>query len=471
MKALLALVAALAITSAPPAYAQGGMGLQDYLEQVKAGHQGYKGAESKAAGAAQRTEEGALQFAPAAYTEVVHVNDQREPTNTFSGDQTTANKLSIGLSQNTSFGLNGKVYYSTTQTEISGIDPNILPNNKFSDSSLNVEFTQSLWKNGFGRDNRLQMQAAEATAQAAAKTESYAARTILSDAENVFWRLAAAQEQVRIQTESYDRSKKIADWQKKRASQNLSDDADLLQALAALKMRELELKNATNERRLALKAFNEMRSKPDTTEVGPLPLPNVDVIIALKLPNRAPERADLAAARLSLDASKATMEISREKQKPTLDLFGTASMNGKDPEYSEASSESFAGKYPYYTVGLRLSVPLTRGIINSSREGYAKEIAGAQLSYEQKKYDNQNQWEELVQKLADAKERLKVITELEQAQKLKFEAERKRQSQGRSTSYQIFLFEQDYLNAQLSRVQAAALVLTTYSQIKTFEVK
>jgi hypothetical protein len=59
--------------------------------------------------------------------------------------------------------------------------------------------------------------------------------------------------------------------------------------------------------------------------------------------------------------------------------------------------------------------------------------------------------------------------ELEDAQKLKFNAERKRMQEGRSTTYQIFLFEQDFLNAQLGRIQAMAQVLDVLTNMKAYE--
>lgn len=56
-----------------------------------------------------------------------------------------------------------------------------------------------------------------------------------------------------------------------------------------------------------------------------------------------------------------------------------------------------------------------------------------------------------------------------QFEKLKYE--RDRLKQGRTSTYQILLFEQDYINAKLMRVQNASELITLLSQISLYDGK
>ncbi|HAN03948.1 MAG TPA: TolC family protein, partial [Elusimicrobia bacterium] len=57
---------------------------------------------------------------------------------------------------------------------------------------------------------------------------------------------------------------------------------------------------------------------------------------------------------------------------------------------------------------------------------------------------------------------------IEEAQRAKLEYEKQRLKEGRTTTYQVLTFEQDYTNAQYTRVSAAAQVLSTLANLKLY---
>jgi outer membrane protein TolC len=57
---------------------------------------------------------------------------------------------------------------------------------------------------------------------------------------------------------------------------------------------------------------------------------------------------------------------------------------------------------------------------------------------------------------------------MESAQRAKLENERVRLRQGRATTYQVLLFEQDYSQAQVSRVMTATELLSLKTQLKLY---
>lgn len=237
--------------------------LSQYLEEVKQAHSGYKGAVEKSKGSAGRSDEGALLYSPNAFAETKYADDQRVTSSPVSqGLESKSQSLSVGVSKQTSFGMQSKLYYAVQNMSLDGPQSTALPDKKFYDSSLNLEVSQPLWKNGFGEDLKAQEKQIALSAKASSMGEQFAAKQILIMAEKAYWRLAIAEEQLKVQNQSYDRAKKITNSQEDRSKRNLIDNSDLLQARAALKMRELDLKAATNESRLALKAFNDLRGQP-----------------------------------------------------------------------------------------------------------------------------------------------------------------------------------------------------------------
>ena len=93
----------------------------------------------------------------------------------------------------------------------------------------------------------------------------------------------------------------------------------------------------------------------------------------------------------------------------------------------------------------------------------------AQLGLAQKQYEEQVQWEDLTEKLKDAKERFQLAEVMETAQSEKLTYERQRLKQGRTTTYQQLLIEQEYTLSSLLKVRAAFEALQIRAQMKLYE--
>ena len=90
------------------------------------------------------------------------------------------------------------------------------------------------------------------------------------------------------------------------------------------------------------------------------------------------------------------------------------------------------------------------------------------LSFKKKKFDQDTEWKSLQKKLELIRQRLNLAKEVKEAQWVKLDNERKRQLNGRSTTFQVFSFEQEYLAAQLNLVQIETTALILLAQEKTF---
>ena len=113
-------------------------------------------------------------------------------------------------------------------------------------------------------------------------------------------------------------------------------------------------------------------------------------------------------------------------------------------------------------------MPLDFWTASDVKEGYEKEAIGAEMKHQRKLFEQEQEWASLNKKLLEAQKRLSLATNYEDAQRAKYEYERIRHSKGRSTTFYVLQFEQDYALAQVNRLKAQTEVLGLVAQMKTF---
>jgi outer membrane protein TolC len=291
---------------------------------------------------------------------------------------------------------------------------------------------------------------------------------ILAQAESVYWRLVLARDSVRVAKDTLERQLKLRDWNANRVKMQLADRSDYLQSEAVVEARRLELRGAEDEERAAARAFNSLRSL-DSDEV-PEKLQSLvgTELDRLSPPARAQFREDVLAAEQQARLQEASAEIGRERNKPQLDFYAALSTNGRDVVQGSAINESFTLQRQNNTVGLRFVAPLNFGATSDAREGYARERQAASTNLERRRFEQEREWQDLSRRFEDAKARLKLARTYESAQREKLNHERDRQRRGRTTTFQVLMFEQDYSMAQLAHLQAQAQLLQILTQMKTF---
>lgn len=463
---------AVAFTAAP-AWSAEQLSLDAYLAAVTGSHQGIQASSELSEAASLRSSEGRLLLAPFIFGSATYVNDQRPAISDFSPDKTVTRNFTLGVSKLTTFGLETKLYYNLTGATITYPPSFAAITGGSSQSgylgSPVLEVTQSLWKNGFGRGTRANQELLQAQALATSFIESYRVKASLAEAENAYWRLALAREAVLVQKESLERAQRIRDWNQRRVNLQLADRADLLQAEAALKLRQLELQGSLDEERAAARAFNTLRSIDGDVVDEAVSRIDSPALWKTTPPDRAPLRADVKAAEQGMRVAENSAKLSLERVSPTVDIFGSLALNGLGRDLGEGVSNSFTVDEPTATVGVRFSAPFDLGATFDTRDGYRRELRAAELNYRRKVFDQDREWHDLTSKFAESKARLELAEAIEQAQRQKLNHEKERQSRGRTTTYQVLLFEQDFASSQLARVRAQGDILRLIAQMKTFQ--
>jgi outer membrane protein TolC len=443
--------------------------LKDYVGQVNKQNQAVQGSQLASEGAKDRADEADLLYTPQVFASFGALYDQKpvlQPN--FQPSLTKATQFSFGVMKQWDFGLSAKVYQSFTATSLSGPPPGFLPMPKFVDASPNLELSQSFWRNGFGAETRAQSELIEASLLASRYVESYKVKAQLAGAEGAYWRLALTRELLEIQKDSLARAVRLKEWASGRTKLDLADKADLLQADAAFRLRELELKGVQDELRVAARAFNLSRGV-DSDEVKEALEPlDEEALKALDIPKRAALRDDVKAAQAAERIAAANAEAGKQKNSPTLDLTMNVSLNGRDPAFGSAFSEAYSTTHPYAAVGLKFAAPLDFGLVKRNRAGYEKERQGAELNYKRKVLEQESEWKELVDKLGERRGRLELARQIEAAQKTKVEYERDRLRRAKTTTYQVLLFEEDYANSRRMRLRIEGEILGIVAQMRTF---
>jgi outer membrane protein TolC len=437
--------------------------LDDYLDQVRTQNPAYRAANQSSQGALLRQNEADIPLAFTLFGSAQALEDESKSP-LFPGLQDhTQRTLQAGIRKTTTFGLSGDVSYTYGFEHYIPLAPGLYY------GRATIELTQSLLQNGFGAAISADRERIEAQNLAQHFQDSFTSKAALAEAEAAYWRLALAREAVDVSKDAVERAQKIYDWNARRARLQLAEQSDLLQSKANLEQTKLQLQTARDTERTSSQSFNVARY--NTTDDVPEklePLEN-ERIDSLQPPERKGMRDDVKAAEQAAKASAAGARAQASRDLPQLDVYGSYSTNSRLlPEASEASYESVRLNNPTKSVGVRFSVPLDFGTVSDARKGLKLQETAADLNYQKTVFDVEKQWSDLSQRFLEAKQRLLLARSIEDAQQKKLENERGRLNRGRTTTYQVLLFEQDYRQSQLTRIQAQADVLQILAQMKLF---
>ena len=446
-----------------PAVPQGAvLNLHDYLDQVRNGSQLFQAAQLTAEGAGERSTEYKLLTRPNLIAGANYQTSRAETGSPLSGDDNSAKLYSLGIQESTDFGLSGQLTYGVTQASSNGAITSATT------AGPQLTLTQSLWRNWFGEEMRATKLQIASAALAQRFAQSFQQTLILAEAEQAYWGLALAREQVNSAKEVLGLTEKSQNWSAKRERLQLADRADLLQANAALLQRRLDLQSSIDNEKTASRRFNTIRGNNADTVTERLSSFDSTVIENLQIPKRIEKRDDVRAAEQNKFIAEAAARLARQKNTPTLNLTGAVGLNGRDPLTGEAINKSWRTERPNYAIGVQATIPLDLGTQSDIRSGYQKEVVAADVLYQRRVFENDRLWNDLTTLFTDAVARYKISSELEKVNKDKVEYERFRHGRGRTTLYQVILFENDYAQSQFGRIRAQADVLNAYAQLRTF---
>lgn len=445
----------------------GTLNLEEYLSEVENGHQSIRASKLSSESAELRKNEASLIFKPSIFIQGQSASDKKPTANkAFQGDRTDYSLLSTGLMEQFPTGLQAKLSYNLSHTKLN--NATFLNPNDYRDGVASIELSQSLWRNFLGRESGAQKKLLEASTKANKHGEEFKIKVILSQAESIYWSLSQMQKIVRVQKESLERAQKIRNWTQNRYKTGLGESSDFLQSDANFKAREYELKSTMQELKNLTRNFNALRGIQSDSLADVLESAPSEKIKALVLPKKMELREDTLASLELQKIARANAELAIEKNKPTLELFGSYATNGRATNNSDAISNSTKTDHDTRAIGIRFSTSLDFGTSDDNKAGYQRDQLAADLNYQRKLFDQEKDWDDLVARFEDAKVKLSLVEKIEEAQKAKAANERDRLTKGRTVTFQVLNFEQDYAQSELARIQVESAILNLYSQLKIF---
>ncbi len=452
---------------AVPAHA---LTLDGYLQQVRDKNLGIKSSQETVVASELAGSQAKLFFRPSLITQARIGRDgsvMNPPMLAY--DRLDTQSYSLGVAQQFSFGLQARAGYELSSVSYVGASFPQSAGTTFYDARPVLELSMPLWKNGFGRLSRANRDAVVAQSEAGRYGATARERGLIVQAESGYWRLAAAREVVQLQKRALQQAESILEYVSRKAAMNLGNDADVLQAQALVEARRLELSQAESEERTAARSFNTLRFSEDDSIDETLDQIRYEELQAAAVPSKRPgERADVLASQAESRLQLANAVASGEQNKPNLELFGTYALNGHGNTANDALSGSYTSRRDTAVVGLRLSMPLDLGSMSDTVKSGEHGARAAELSLQQKSFEQDREWTEWVRRMEDAKLQLGLAKSMVAAQKAKLDREKTRLREGRATTYQVLLFEQDYSQAELARVRIAAQILALRAQLNLY---
>jgi outer membrane protein TolC len=387
----------------------------------------------------------------------------------FYGDSRSQDQWSVGLEEQTGFGLSWKLLHQTIVNGEVGADPAFVLWDKYYTSRTGLEISQDLWRNVFGKEVMATANNMEAQTQAQLLVNEYQAQMILVEAEKTYWKLSVAREVVGIHKVLLDRVQDLTNWVENQVELKHKDKSDLLQAQSQLQSRQLELATAREQENLISRGFNLLRRDTLAAVDDELVPPGNAEITVPEPATNAPKRKDVAALEFSQRAAAEDETRKQMSLAPELKASAGYYFNGVDNDFSQAFADAEKPEHASYTVGLAIRLPLDYFSRQELQLGYHYDKQAMGLLYQQRALEAASEWQEIRRQLQDISARWQIAVNLEELQKRKTDYERTRLSQGNSTTYQALQFELDWGRSELARVDIEATILELKTNIKLYE--
>jgi len=441
--------------------------LSQFLDQVKRHNMGYEAYMMGSDGYIQAADAGKMTVSINFYQDFEFEFDKTPRLNPLldgNGNRTYTSKT--GFKQETLFGLQYDVYQLFDHTQIQGqTDPTQVPLTNYFDTKYAVSLTQDLWSNLLGRETQATIKYSKATSLSSAYTNRFDAKQLLSQSEITYIKLQQARELVVAYRQALTRYQQFENWMEDRLKLNLVLDSDLYQAKSAVVESELNLRQYMNDTNSDTRSLNTARGRETDTVKEKLQSLS-SLIRHTKKPTLNMDKRDdyLAAIQTEIATKNQVIEAS-EQIKPTLSVGAQAYIHSRSgTNFFDGFNEDEIS----LTTTVSLSVPLSIGMMKRVQQGYKLQERAAKLSLEYQRYYDLRQWDDLVKSLKENKMDLSLSYKLERAQFTKMRNEIAQHQLGLSTTYQVLTFMQDYINAQVIRINAQSSVLQVLANMKLY---
>ncbi len=456
-------------------YAQTPLTLSKLLDEIKIHHEYVIGAKLTKSALRKESMRETLLTAPSFFTNWQYGDESKVSLfSAIQGARIESINTQTGVKWVTDSGYTATAQFQWAKTTLpdakAGGDFN-LPSTYY-ESIPSLQVTKSLWRNASGEEVQLSKDIIKKNVAMGAYSEDMAIAQVLESAELAYWRVLSAKSIVKVREKTLDRAIQIFNWLNKKVSQNLGDQSDLLQGRASVKLRELELEMATSEADSAQRALNGIRGQTQLVQIQNIPDFSAMYELAKEgLPTTFEPRSEFLRTKAQFQITSANISLQKSQLQPQLDLTLSLASNHWETNFGDSFGNVLSVKYPGFSVGIAFVSSLDHSAVTTVLSGLEQKRSAQEMILARQYLDQRRAFEELIALLEATEKQVELAKKIEKIQQEKAISEAERQRIGRTTLYQVLMFEQDYAQAQAVRIQAQMAVVTVAAKLRHFRGK
>lgn len=445
--------------------------LEEYLNQVMEENTGYKAASNLSYAFDKEASTGKLLSSPMFKAKAYKLDDKlpRVIPKLF-GDENIFADFTFEIGQETRYGSEWIIGSEIHHERWYKVDLDFVPQPDFYLITHKLYLKQSLIKNYLLNEIRSENNKIRAKSMEKSYLQQENILKVLSEAKSTYWKLAIAKQILDIYVEHTQTTEALLKWCQKRYEQNLLPSSEVFRAESLYNLQKMQLQTQEDKVKGIAWKFNTLRgSESETLNQEKLEIIDSYYINHLSIPKRAPMPAKLLAFKEKIAKQEAKANINRNHILPQLDLYTRLELGGLNKSSSTAYNQSWSGNKNQWEIGIIFQIPLNICQEAKSLRALKREIRGLQQGLEWKKFETDQNWENLVHEFYETKKAIALHQTVQDTQKLAVENEKQRYKKGLSTMFTINSFEDNYYKSKIATLKTYENLLQILSKMKMYE--
>jgi outer membrane protein TolC len=404
---------------------------------------------------------------------VTYSKSKSEATSPFSPDGTDVLGYRVSLAEKIftggflSLALDSSrttLFYPDMDMGIPGFDPSIFQSavNPSYAPKLSLTYSQPLLKGFWGRPDEKAIKIGDLSVAISKEGLRSKVTGQVASLKEAFYFVYLAQELYAVQKKFYDDAEKFFNQTKKLRAIGLREEKDVLQTEASLISSKGELNPAEDNIRFAKEMFLNLAGYPQeswssATVVTQSAVETADLPASLTAELEdmlADSQPEVKIVKTAMEIAKTAKEMADNNSLPSLDLFGSYSVNGVENALDSAYREMGEGKYNSYAFGANLKFNLPDRASSGERANSGAALSKAEADYAFLRNMAKINLRSAYHKAANARENYEVKIKAREMQEKRLKIEERDFGQGRSSTRELLMAQTDYNTAKLKELNA-----------------
>ncbi|OFW40852.1 MAG: hypothetical protein A3J28_17300 [Acidobacteria bacterium RIFCSPLOWO2_12_FULL_60_22] len=331
-------------------------------------------------------------------------------------------------------------------------------------SRLNFSVNQQLL-NGFGfAVTRRFLKVAENNRKTAREVFRQQAVLAVSNAQNLYWDLAAARERVRAAEQALAVAQRLYEDNRKQAEIGTLAPLDVVGAEAEVAARRRDLIAAQTDQQFKEVQLKNVMSKEMDLALGAAPLETTDPLpepqdsdvppFEEALATAMKNRPELARAEGGILNQEVVTQFTKKQLQPSLSIFGQLASASRAAVLSAALGQVRRFDFPEYSVGFALTIPIANRSAQADDLRARLELRQAETALQRTRNQIRLEVQNAIVALLQARAQIAAASKATDRSKQTLDAEEKKLQAGVSTPYNVIRVQRDLQTAQFAEVEA-----------------